>query len=270
MNNVQRAARSLLPWLFLLGGVWIGHPVFASGGDVFVESVVPEEVATGQSFRVYGGFAGVTSASAYLSDGIWGLPLEVLEVTDTYIQARVEALPWPITGAVHVLVHDDVTVLPELTWPVGEFRVKLVDGFKATVTQSASGGVLTVSGEPPPHPPNISMTYNGGLNLDPDDPCAPHTTTLVLIEPDLENPSDLQAVGCIGVAAHLPLAMRNDTAMTGEAFYTAMAEGLNQLFAADGVVVTYDPSGGTTGDGVLSILQPGCPETSGSVGFFCQ
>lgn len=87
MNNVQRVSRAFLLWLLILGGIWADCPVSALDQGLFIDNVVPGQVVPGQSFRIHGSFTGVTSASAYLSDGIWGLPLDVLEVTDQYIEA---------------------------------------------------------------------------------------------------------------------------------------------------------------------------------------
>lgn len=180
-----------------------------------------------------------------------------------------------MTGTLYVLVHDDLVVLPDLTWPGPGFDIQVIGGTQSTIRRTVSGGVLTVTGESPPQPPNIAAAQDGELTFKPEDPCGPHTTALVLIEPDLGisppilPPADLET--CVGKSTELPMVFpANLPAMTEQAFYNLLVQGLNQVWANDNVTVTYDPTGGDDGEGIIAIDQPGCPTTSGAAALICK
>lgn len=270
MRYLKHTALSLILLAVLGLGPLGPTAVHGEGFDpsLFVDEVTPSEVRPGDLVTVHGSFYGVTSASMYLSDGFLGAPIEVLEVSETTIVGRAPALPWPLVGSIHVMVHDSFEASADETFDHEGQTIELINAALWKSTRRVSGGTLIIDGSVPPKPPMVFGVYNDGLGMGPDGPCGSDTTALILIEPDLSAPNSLPAA-CLGVVAQLTFAWQGNSNMTTAAFYSAVASGFNQKFSDDGVLMAFDPQSGNSSDGSLTITLPGCPKITGSAVLLC-
>lgn len=270
MGKRQRAILVVLTSLVLVCG-WVPDGALQAA-ELFIDGVLPAETSAGELFTVHGSFSGVTAASLFVSDGMVGRPLEVVSIADSEIVGRAAPMPWPMVGAVHVLVHDGLKTYPDQLLQWDGQQVELLDGALWTSGRTVSGGTLALPGQED-DPPKVFGVFAGDLLLDPIGPCADGGgTALVLIEPDLGAPSGgLQgSTGgpCTGSTAQLSFLWPNSANMTLEAFYTAVAAGFNQIFGGDGLSMSFEPNGGS-GGGTLTITQVGCPIVTGSAVILC-
>lgn len=248
-------------WILALGCLGFSS---AEAQDMYVDQVVPSQVNVGQVFTIEGQFPGMTSAAAFLSDGIYGLPLTVLSVTNDQILARIDAIPWPMTGTLHVMNQEGIQQIPNQTWQGGGVSLNVTGGVQFESTQAVSGGVLTVVGGAPVLPPQVFAAVGGGLSLDPNGPCS-GTTALILIEPDLGSQElEVDPSGCKGWGLEVFIGCENGVNMPVANFYSTLAVGLNQL-VTNLSQVTYDPNNGSSGNGTLFIEHPElCPTVDGA------
>lgn len=247
----------IVGWILALGCLGFSS---AEAQDMYVDQVVPSQVNVGQVFTIQGQFPGMTSAAAFLSDGIYGLPLNVLSVTNDQILARIDAVPWPMTGTLHVMNQEGIQQIPNQTWQGGGVTLNVTGGVLFESTQAVSGGVLTVVGSPPINPPQVFGAVVGGLSVDLNGPCS-GTTALILIEPDLGSagPGEV-SIGCKGFGAEVFVACENGVNMPVANFYSTLAQGLHQLTSPYQLQVTFDPNSNSSSNETLFIEHPElCP-----------
>ena len=256
----------------LLVALWVG--ILTLGGlpissleaqSMHIGQVMPSQVTVGQTFTIHGQFPGVTSAAVFLSDGIYGLPVTVLSVTDEEISARIDAMPWPMTGALHVMSLEEGQQIPQQTWQGSGVTLEVLGGIRFQSTEAASGGVLTIVGAPPIDPMQVFAATGGGLSLDPKGPCS-GTTALILIEPDLNAPTlELVPPGCKGMVVEVFISCEDGVSMPVANYYSTLAAGLQALLSLSEIQVSYDPNAGSSANGTFSIAYPvGCPTREGT------
>lgn len=256
---VRSWSSAIALWILTLGYLALSS---AEAQDMYVDQVVPSQVTVGEVFTIEGQFPGMTSAAVFLSDGIYGLPLTVLSVTDQEISARVDAIPWPMTGTLHVMNRQGVQEIPSQTWQGDGVTIDVIGGIQFESTQASAGGVLTVVGAAPANPPQVFAAFEGGLRLTPQDPCS-GSTVLIQIEPDLTAPRERDE-GCEGFGTELVIYCE-DLNMPVANFYNTMAAGLHQLISAHGFQVSFDSNSHSSGHGTLLIEQVvDCPSRVGT------
>ena len=129
MDVIRRSVNWLQVGLGVgLGMLVLGKVATAQETMLYVDQVVPSQVSVGQVFTIQGEFPGMTSAAAFLSDGMFGLPLTVLEVTEQQILARIDAIPWPMTGTLHVMNQEGVRAISNQTWQGDGVTLDVIGG----------------------------------------------------------------------------------------------------------------------------------------------
>lgn len=229
--------------------------------DMHVGQAEPSQVAVGQTFTIHGQFPDMTSAAVFLSDGVYGLPVTVLNVTDQEISARIDAMPWPMTGTLHVMSLEEGQQIPQQTWQGSGVTLEVLGGVQFQSAQAAFGGVLTVAGSPPFDPMQVFAAAGGGLGLNPDGPCS-GSTVLILIEPDLDAPTlQLPPPGCKGILVEVFIGCEDGANMPVANYYSTLAAGLQDLLSLSEIQVSFDPNASNSANGTLSIAYPvGCPD----------